>query len=156
MRLLFAALLALVFMPLAGPVAASIWFGFYVFVQAFEPWALRGDWDHPERIKPATAMGALRFISASNCGLAVFGLVEAANGGNWGLLCACMLWSTMVMYSAVLSAGSNKAAVMMLTPHLLCFSTTPIFAVAQGASVQLSGLVILGAMLNVLSTFDRA
>jgi EAL domain-containing protein (putative c-di-GMP-specific phosphodiesterase class I)/GGDEF domain-containing protein len=152
MRLVFAAILATAFAPLSGLIPAALWLSAYVFVQAFESRALRGAWDVPAEVTPGRAVSALVYVSFSNFVLASYGLLEAANGGMWGLLCACLLWSTMLMYSTVISAGSRIAGVAMLSPHLLCFLTAPMFAFAQGDSFVLGILVVLGALVNVVST----
>ena len=126
-----------------------VWVAAYVAVQVGEQRAFR-DVSTAADLTPGRSRAVLAAIAAGTLVFGVVGLLLAIYAGPWGLVCASLVWSGMIVNGAMVNSGSRPALLASITPTGLYFLSPPIFALAAGESVLYGCVMIFAAAMNML------
>jgi EAL domain-containing protein (putative c-di-GMP-specific phosphodiesterase class I)/GGDEF domain-containing protein len=147
-----APVIAAIFQEMSTWQLAVAWSAGYVALQFAERWAFR-DILKPADLTSRRALVFLATILVSNISFAAFGLIEAYNGGTWGILAAGLLWSGALLNSALVSGSSQQALATAVAPPVLLFGTLPFFIVEAGGSLDAGLAILAGGLLNGIAVF---
>jgi predicted signal transduction protein with EAL and GGDEF domain len=151
LRFGFAVIIPAIFHIYTGVVPALIWAAAYLALQTLEFVAFRGITETSE-LTQRGRIGFYAVMLTSSCTFAAFGLMEAAFGGNWGVVCAGILWSGSISNAAIVSGESRVAVAISLLPPLLAFATLPYFAIVHGGNAADGIALLAGGTVNAFGT----
>ena len=126
-----------------------VWTAAYVAVQVGEQRAFR-DVSTAADLTPGRNRAVLAAISAGTFVFGAIGLLMAWFAGPWGLVCASLVWSGMIVNGAMVNSGSRPALLASITPTGLYFLSAPLFSLAAGESILFGFVMIFASALNMM------
>ena len=137
-----------VFHPISGVTPAVLWVIVYACLQIFER-ALTRKSDLTSSPAPFVYVLLLMIMLLSNIVFLLFGLLLAIVGGVWGLICAILLWSGMLLNGVMISGESKSALITSAFFPILAFLLVPLLVIRDGGTPTFAILIDVAALLNV-------
>jgi EAL domain-containing protein (putative c-di-GMP-specific phosphodiesterase class I)/GGDEF domain-containing protein len=150
-RVGFAVLMVATFHIYIGMTEAMQWAAVYLGLQVVEMAAFRSI-DNATAVTRTTSFLFYAIMLTSSSVFTAFGLLEAYQGGVWGIACAGILWTGSIATAAIVSGESRGALTCSLLPPLLAFLTVPYFILSSGGSAGDSIAIVLAGLVNACGT----
>jgi EAL domain-containing protein (putative c-di-GMP-specific phosphodiesterase class I)/GGDEF domain-containing protein len=135
-------------MALIGWRITLVWLAAYVAEQVGEHQAFR-DVSSASDLTPGRIGAVLATIAAGTFVFGTIGLLMAMVAGPWGLVCASLTWSGMIVNGALVNSGSRPALLASITPTGLYFLSSPLFVLAAGESITYGLFMIFASAMNM-------
>ena len=139
-----------VFQFLSGWRTTLAWALIYAVQQGIEYLGFR-DVSGAESLSSKRGCMALGSMFAGNTIFGMIGVAAAFHAGPWGLVCACLLWSSAVLNATMSSSGCRMALIATAFPPAAYFLSAPFFVAYNGAEIEYGLIVLLAGVLNTLA-----
>jgi predicted signal transduction protein with EAL and GGDEF domain len=147
----FAVIIVGIFHIYTGPALALQWAALYLGLQTLEFFVFRDVTETSVLSLPARIAFYATMLTSSLV-FTFFGVMEAAFGGSWGVVCAGILWTGSISNAAIVSGESRVAMTCSLGPPALAFVAVPYFIIAGGGNLGDCVAVLFGGLINAFGS----
>jgi signal transduction histidine kinase len=152
LRVVIAAVIALIFHSLTGAGFAFGWFGVYCALQWIEhdfspkgAWIMRLD-------RKDWARASVGMVLINNFAFAAIGLAELESGSGIAVSCSAMLFGGSILNGIMVSTTSRSLVVASVAPHLLFAMALPVTMVMRGSTPLEAIQVFVAVMMVVIAS----
>lgn len=149
-RISAAGVILAIFHLQTGLVPAIAWSVLYTSVQLLEYFIFRKI-DETQTMTRRAERVFLALAMANSAAFTSFGLLLAASG-NWGVMCAGIIWSGTISHATMNSGGSRHALQCAILPPILAFFALPEFILRDGGGIADCITVVAAGLLNGFGT----